>query len=157
MYLQCVDTTHRTTHGATHPWRKAWIRYDTRKLLNTTGKVLVRRVFSRGVDLLEMMRNGVHRRPGAVMKSRETARPAVALAVSDGLDVSVDASFLSSVSAMLSCYGWSGQYLQSRSLRAGLDEPWSSEKERDRPCEKKTHANERQRGDQARVSIGLRP
>ena len=86
---------------------KAWIRSDTRKLLNTTGKVLVRRVFSRGVDLLEMMRNGVHRRPGAVVKSREAARSDVALRVSDDLDVSVDASFLSNVvSAMSLCHGW---------------------------------------------------
>ena len=53
---------------------KTWIRSDTRKLLKTTGQVSVSRVCSRGVDLLEIMRNGVEQRPGAVMKSREAAR-----------------------------------------------------------------------------------
>jgi hypothetical protein len=80
---------------------RAWIRSDRRKLLSTTGQESVSRVFSRGVDLLEIMRNGVYRGPGAVMKSRGAARSAVTLTISDR-----DASFLSNVSAMSLCHGW---------------------------------------------------
>lgn len=111
---------------------KAWIRSDTRKLLNTTGQESVLRVFSRDMDLLEITRDGIDRRLGAIMKSREAARSAVALTVSDILDVSVDASFLSNVSAMSLCHGWFGQHLQLRRLRAGHHKPWSSETERHR-------------------------